>query len=309
MNNRIKGIHHVTSIVGKAQENVEFYTELLGLRLVKKTVNFDDPGIYHLYFGDKEGSPGTVITTFPYENARPGKIGDGQVGVTTYALPEGSLEFWKKRLEKFNISYEKRQRFNEEFLEFHDVHGLRLELVERVGGEKSNWTRDDITEDVAIKGFGGAVFYSSSPEDTAETLENLLGLERIGEEGEYIRFKAYGDSANIIDIKTTSSGRGVNSVGTVHHIAWTTEDESSQIEWQNRAREYGFNVTDIRDRNYFKSIYFREKGGILFEIATEEPGFTLDEDVDSLGEDLKLPSQYERLREELAEKLSPIEKR
>ena len=309
MNNKIKGIHHVTSIVGSAQENVDFYVELLGLRLVKKTVNFDDPGIYHLYFGDKEGSPGTIITTFPYENAKPGKIGDGQVGITTYALPEGSLEFWKKRLEKFNISYEKRQRFNEEFLEFHDVHGLRLELVERVGGEKSNWTRDDITEDVAIKGFGGAVFYSSSPEDTAETLENLLGLERIGEEGEYIRFKAYGDSANIIDIKTTSSGRGVNSVGTVHHIAWTTEDESSQIEWQNRAREYGFNVTDIRDRNYFKSIYFREKGGILFEIATEEPGFTLDEDVDSLGEDLKLPSQYERLREELAEKLSPIEKR
>lgn len=309
MNEKIKGIHHITSIVGDAQENVDFYTEVLGLRLVKKTVNFDDPGTYHLYFGDKEGSPGTIITTFPYENARPGKIGDGQVGITSYAVPEGSLDFWEKRLDRFNVSYEKKKRFNEESILFHDIHGLKLEIVERKNGGKSNWIVDDITEEVAIKGFAGAVLYSASPHDTAATLEKLLGLEKVGVEGEYIRFKAYGDIANIIDIKTTSSGSGINSVGTVHHIAWTVKDDSEQMEWQKMLRENGFMVTDVRDRNYFKSIYFREKGGILFEITTEEPGFTVDEDVETLGEELKLPSQYERLREELEEKLSPIEKR
>lgn len=309
MINKIMGIHHITSIVGNAQENVDFYTKILGLRIVKKTVNFDDPGTYHLYFGDKEGSPGTIITTFPYEDAKPGKIGDGQVGITTYVIPEGALEFWINRLDKNKISYAKTKRFGEDFIELHDTHGLRLELVERREGDKSNWGIDDITEDVAIKGFGGAVLYSSSPKETVDTLENLLGFEKIGEDGEYIRFKAYGDIGNIIDIKTTSSGIGINSVGTVHHIAWSTKNDSEQLEWQNRVRENGFMVTDVRDRNYFKSIYFREKGGILFEIATDEPGFAIDEEVESLGEDLKLPPQYERLRDELEERLTPIEKR
>lgn len=306
MKNKIMGIHHITSLVGNAQENVDFYREILGLRIVKKTVNFDDPGTYHLYFGDKEGSPGTIITTFPYENARPGKIGDGQVGITTYVVPKGALDFWKNRLKKNNIDYKSTRRFDEDFIEFHDIHGLRLEIVERDEGEKSNWLVDDITEDVAIKGFGGAVLYSASPKDTADTLENLLGIERIAEEGEYIRFKSYGDMGNIIDVKTTSSGIGIGSIGTVHHIAWRTKDDAEQVEWQSLARENGFAVTDIRDRNYFKSIYFREKGGILFEIATDVPGFAVDEDVESLGESLKLPPQYERLREELENRLTPI---
>lgn len=309
MNNKIKGIHHVTSLVGNAQENVDFYTKVLGLRMVKKTVNFDDPGTYHLYFGDKEGSPGTIITTFPYEDARPGRIGDGQVGITTYAIPVGSLDFWINRLEKFNISYKNTKRFNEDFIDFHDVHGLRLELVERAEGQMSNWKTDDITENEAIKGFGGAVLYSLSPNETAETLENILGLEKVAEEGEYIRFRAYGHIANIIDIKTSSSGRGINSLGTVHHIAWSTKGDSEQLEWQKLLRENGFNVTDVRNRNYFKSIYFREKGGILFEIATELPGFAVDEDLESLGQDLKLPAQYESIREKLEDRLSPIENR
>lgn len=308
MDKKIMGIHHITSLVGNVQENVDFYTKLLGLRLVKKTVNFDDPETYHLYFGDKEGSPGTVITTFPYENARSGRIGDGQVGITTYVVPEGSLEFWMDRLDKNNISYNKTNRFSEDFIEFHDVHGLKLELVERKEVEKSNFVTDDISEDVAIKGFAGAVLYSASPKDTVDTLENLLGLDKVEEEGEYIRLKAYGDIGNIIDIKTTSSGTGVNSVGTVHHIAWRAKDGLELLEWQNKLREAGFMVTDVRDRNYFKSIYFREKGGILFEIATDKPGFAIDEDVDSLGEELKLPQQYERLREDLEKKLTPIKK-
>ena len=308
MNNRIKGIHHVTSIVGKAQENVDCYTEILGLRLVKKTVNFDDPGTYHLYFGDQEGSPGTVITTFPYEDARPGRIGDGQVGITTYLVDEGALEFWKKRLDINKISHNKSNRFGEDFIEFSDVHGLKLELVERKDGPKSKWSSHGIDQDLAIKGFGGAVLYSSSPKDTAYTLEHIFGLEKIGEEGDYIRFKAYGNIGNIIDIKKTSSGKGINSVGTVHHIAWSTKDESEQLQWQKLLRKNGFSVTDVRDRNYFKSIYFREKGGILFEIATEEPGFAVDEDLESLGNELKLPPQHERLRDQLEKSLSPIKK-
>lgn len=308
MNNRIKGIHHVTSIVGKAQENVDFYTEILGLRLVKKTVNFDDPGTYHLYFGDQKGSPGTVITTFPYEDARPGRIGDGQVGITTYLVDEGALEFWKKRLDINKISHNKSNRFGEDFIEFSDVHGLKLELVERKDGPKSKWSSHGIDQDLAIKGFGGAVLYSSSPKDTAYTLEHIFGLEKIGEEGDYIRFKAYGNIGNIIDIKKTSSGKGINSVGTVHHIAWSTKDESEQLQWQKLLRKNGFSVTDVRDRNYFKSIYFREKGGILFEIATEEPGFAVDEDLESLGNELKLPPQHERLRDQLEKSLSPIKK-
>lgn len=308
MNKKTLGIHHITSLVGNAQENVDFYTKILGLRMVKKTVNFDDPGTYHLYFGDKQGSPGTIITTFPYENARPGKIGDGQVGITTYLIPEGALEFWKNRLDKNNISYKETSRFGDSFIEFYDVHGLKLELVERIEGKKSNWTVDDITENFAIKGFGGAVLYSASPKDTADTLEKLLGLENIGEDGEYIRFKAYGDIGNIIDVKTTSSGKGINSVGTVHHIAWRIDDDSEQMKLLNQIRENGILVSDVRDRNYFKSIYFRDRGGILHEVATDVPGFTVDEELKSLGEDLKLPAQYEYLREKIEDRLPPIMK-
>lgn len=306
MSKKIMGIHHITSIVGNAQENVDFYVKVLGLRLVKQTVNFDDPGTYHLYFGDKEGSPGTVITTFPHENARPGRIGDGQVGITTYVVPKGALTFWMDRLTAYKIAYSQTKRFGEDSIEFNDVHGLKIELVEREEGDRSSWHVDDITEDVAIKGFGGAVLYSMAPKETADTLENLLGLERIGEDGDHIRFKAYGDRGNIIDVKSTSSGRGINSVGTVHHIAWRTKDAHEQIHWQKEARANGFTVTEVRDRNYFKSIYFREKGGILFEIATDGPGFGIDEDIESLGSSLKLPEQYERLRTELEERLTPI---
>jgi len=306
MKMKTKGIHHITSIVGNVQENVDFYGKVLGLRLVKRTVNFDDPHTYHLYFGDSNGSPGTIITFFPYESARKGIIGDGQVGITTYVIPKGAGEYWEGRFDKLNIDYKKTIRFNEEFIIFQDPHGLKLELVERDSRNKSQWSAGDIDSDLAIKGFGGVVFYSALPDETAETLEKVLGLEKIGEEDGFIRFKSSADIGNIIDIKTSSSGKGINSVGTVHHIAWRTDQDFDQVEWQKLIRKSGLVVTDIKDRNYFKSIYFRERGGILFEIATDEPGFAIDEDRDSLGEKLMLPPQYENMRTELEKTLTPI---
>lgn len=306
MKKKTTGIHHITSIVGNVQENVDFYKDILGLRLVKRTVNFDDPETYHLYFGDKDAKPGTIITFFPYEGARDGKIGDGQVGITSYGIPKGASKFWENRFNRLNIEYKKTNRFGEEFIEFTDPHGLKLELVEREEGDKNHWTIDDINPDVAIKGFAGAVFYSRSPEDTAEIMEELLGFEKIGEEEDFIRFKSEADIGNIIDIKKTSMGRGINSVGTVHHIAWRADNEKDILEWQKYGRENGFRITEVRDRNYFKSIYFREKGGILFEIATDDPGFAVDEDMDSLGEKLMLPPQYESMRSRLEEILPPI---
>jgi len=304
---KTEGIHHITAIVGHPQENADFYAGILGLRLVKKTVNFDDPGTYHIYFGNDGGKPGTIITFFPWANAFQGKIGGGQVGVTTYIIPSGSMNFWENRLANFNIEFRKMERFGETYLEFADVHGLQLELVEREEGELNNWTQGDITPEAAIKGFGGAVLLSTNPEKTQETLQKTMGLEKVGEEDDLIRFKAYGDIGNIIDVKRTPIGRGQMGVGTVHHIAWRAKDDEDQLDWQNTVGEQGYKVTPVQDRNYFNAIYFREHGEILFEIATDPPGFSHDESLETMGQALKLPSQYEQHREQLNKSLIPIE--
>jgi glyoxalase family protein len=304
---KTEGIHHVTAIVGHPQENADFYAGVLGLRLVKKTVNFDDPGTYHLYFGNDGGKPGTIITFFPWANAFQGKIGGGQVGVTTYIIPTGSMNFWESRLAKFNIEFRKTERFGETYLEFADVHGLQLEFVEREEGELNNWTQGDVTPEVAIKGFGGAVLLSTNPEKTQETLQITMGLEKVGEEDDLIRFKSYGDIGNIIDVKRTPIGRGQMGVGTVHHIAWRAKDDEDQLDWQKTVSDQGYSVTPVQDRNYFNAIYFREYGEILFEIATDPPGFAHDESHETMGQDLKLPSEYEQHREQLNKSLIPIE--
>ncbi|MBC5636806.1 ring-cleaving dioxygenase [Ornithinibacillus sp. BX22] len=303
------GIHHITAIVGHPQENVDFYASVLGLRLVKKTINFDDPGTYHLYFGNDGGRPGSIITFFPWADAYQGKIGDGQVGVTSYAIPTGSMDFWEQRLAKFNIIYTKSNRFGETYLTFDDVHGLKLELVERGDGEINNWTIGDITPDVAIKGFAGATLLSSQPEDTARLLVDVMGLEKVGEENELIRFQSHGTIGNIIDLKKTTTGKGQMGVGTVHHIAWRATDDADQLDWKKHVESNGYGVTPVRDRNYFNAIYFREHGEILFEIATDPPGFAHDESYETMGTALKLPSQYEMYREKLNDHLIPIQVR
>ncbi|WP_102029492.1 ring-cleaving dioxygenase [Salirhabdus sp. Marseille-P4669] len=302
------GIHHITAIVGHPQENVDFYAGLLGLRLVKKTINFDDPGTYHLYFGNDEGNPGTIITFFPWINAYKGRIGDGQVGVTSYVVPVGALSFWESRLKKFNIEYNVTNRFGETYLSFTDPHGLQLEIVERKEGAKSSWEIGDITKEVAIKGFGGALLLSSRSDKTTELLE-YMGLEKVGEEDDLIRYKSYGDIGNVIDVKRTATGKGRMGVGTVHHIAWRAEDDADQLDWKQYIENAGLGVTPVQDRNYFNAIYFREYGDILFEIATDPPGFAHDESYDTMGSELKLPEWYEKYREQLNQSLFPIQVR
>ena len=306
MKKHTTGIHHITAIVGHPQENIDFYAGVLGLRLVKQTVNFDDPGTYHLYFGDEGGKPGTIITFFPWADAYHGRIGDGQVGITSYVVPVGSLDFWEKRLAKFKVSFEKVERFGETYVQFDDPHGLHLEIVEREAGEENTWTFGEVTKEVAIKGFGGATLYTSAPQETAITLVDVMGLKMVGTEGNYTRFKSSSDIGNIIDLKMVTGELGTMGVGTVHHIAWRANDDADHLEWQEYAMNHGQHVTEIKDRNYFNALYFRESGGILFEIATDPPGFAHDESLETMGTQLMLPAHYEQNRERLIDSLIPI---
>ncbi|WP_282172306.1 ring-cleaving dioxygenase [Cytobacillus firmus] len=306
MGKKTMGIHHITAIVGHAQENVDFYAGVLGLRLVKQTVNFDDPGTYHLYFGNEGGKPGTIITFFPWAGARQGVIGDGQVGVTSYVVPAGAMKFWEERLEKFKVPYTKMERFGEQYLEFDDPHGLHLEIVEREEGEVNSWTFGEVAPESAIKGFGGATLLSTQPAKTAELLETIMGLEVVGQEGDFIRYRSSADIGNIIDLKLTPIGRGRMGVGTVHHIAWRAIDNQDQLDWQKHVADNGYGVTPVRDRNYFNAIYFREHGEILFEIATDPPGFAHDESQETMGGKLMLPEQYEPQRDKIESVLLPF---
>lgn len=306
MGKKTMGIHHITAIVGHPQENVDFYAGVLGLRLVKKTVNFDDPGTYHLYFGNEGGKPGTIITFFPWAGARQGVIGDGQVGVTSYVVPAGAMKFWEERLEKFKVPFTKMERFGEQYLEFDDPHGLHLEIVEREEGEVNSWTFGEVPPESAIKGFGGATLLSTQPAKTADLLENIMGLEVLGQEGDFIRYRSSADIGNIIDLKLTPIGRGQMGVGTVHHIAWRAIDDQDQLDWQKHVADNGYGVTPVQDRNYFNAIYFREHGEILFEIATDPPGFAHDESQETMGVKLMLPEQYEPQRDKIESVLLPF---
>lgn len=303
------GIHHITAIVGNPQENVDFYAGVLGLRLVKKTVNFDDPGTYHLYFGNEGAEPGTIITFFPWNRTYRGKVGGGQVGITTYAVPVGALSFWEDRLAKFDIAFEKVERFGKVYLQFTDYHGLILELVEYEGGKENPWTFGGVTPDVAIKGFAGAVLFSINPEETIKAVEDVMGLEKVGEEGDVIRFKSSANIGNTIDIVKTAVPKGRMGVGTVHHIAWRAKDDQEHVEWQEHVAKHGHHVTEVKDRNYFNAIYYREQGDILFEIATDGPGFDRDESRETMGTNVMLPEQYEDRRAELTDPLPEIEVR
>jgi glyoxalase family protein len=303
------GIHHITAMVNDAQRNIDFYAGVLGLRLIKKTINFDRPEVYHLYFGNETGDPGTVITFFPWEKQLKGRIGTGQVGVTSYLIPKGSISFWENRLKKFNVESRSSIRFGEKYIHFNDPDGLKLELVERDEGPNNHWSIGGVQAENAIKGFSGAILYSAQPHKTADVLENVMGLECIGQEGDFLRFKAEGHLGNTIEIQLNPSVRGLMGAGTVHHIAWRAQDEEELLSWRSLLQDKGYYPTEIRDRNYFKAVYFHEEGGILFEIATDLPGFSVDEPVAELGKRLMLPSWLESKREELEATLPPVEVR
>ncbi|MEC5425244.1 ring-cleaving dioxygenase [Virgibacillus sp. C22-A2] len=300
------GIHHITAMVNDAQRNIDFYAGVLGLRLVKKTINFDRPEVYHLYFGNESGDPGTVITFFPWQKQLKGRIGTGQVGVTSYIIPADSFEFWERRLQKFGVETETSIRFGETYLNFKDPDGLQVELVERNEGPTNNWNIGDIDSKVGIKGFGGATLNSAQPNKTADVLENILGLECIGQEEGYLRFKSEAQLGNTIDIKLTPSVRDLMGAGTVHHIAWRAKDDDEHHGWRSLLQENGYHPTEILDRNYFKALYFHEPGGILFEIATDSPGFAVDEQLNELGEKLMLPSWLKSKRDELEDALPSV---
>ncbi|MFF2911691.1 ring-cleaving dioxygenase [Paenibacillus sp. NPDC057934] len=304
---RSAGIHHITAFVGDVQRNADFYAGILGLRLVKKTINFDAPEVYHLYFGNESGAPGTIITFFPWSMGRKGRIGGGQVGVTTYAVPTGSLDFWEQRLAAYQISVTKVSRISESYLSFADYDGLRIELVEREEGRLSSWSFGGVPAEHAIKGFGGAVLYSTEPAKTADTLSRTLGMEVIAEGDGYLRFRAAGDLGNIIDLKAEPVPHGSGGTGTVHHIAWRASDDVEQLAWSRLVQSHGYQPTPVQDRQYFNAIYFREEGGILFEIATDPPGFARDEDPDALGEKLMLPTWYEPNRAVIEANLQPFD--
>lgn len=303
------GIHHITSFVRDPQRNVDFYAGVLGLRLVKKTINFDAPEVYHLYFGNELGSPGTAVTFFPAPGSRAGRVGGGQVGYTTYAVPVGTFDFWEKRLAKFGVATERSERFGETYLRFQDPDGLLLEIVEREAGRPSQWSFGGVPAEKAIKGFGGALLYSTAPEKTMDVMQHVLGLEKIAEENGLVRFHAKGDIGNVIDINAEPMPWGAGGAGTVHHIAWRARNDEDHRVWRERVERNGLHPTPFVDRQYFHAIYFREAGGILFEIATDTPGFDNDEPFEALGEKLMLPEWYEQHRDTIESNLLPIEVR
>ena len=297
---RSAGIHHITAIAGDPQRNLDFYTEALGLRLVKRTVNFDDPGSYHFYFGDNIGSPGTIMTFFPWPGARRGARGSGQVTTVSFAVPRNSMAFWKERLRATHVIAEEIEgRFGSNALRFLDPDGLQLELVASANEESSS--------ERAIRGFAAPTLEVRNPEKTKKLLTEILGFEFVAEENNRQRFRGSGSNASAeIDLVSSEAGFGQIAAGTVHHIAFRAADDDEQLKVREQLAARGLNVTPVIDRQYFHSIYFREPNGILFEIATDGPGFLIDEPVDALGETLKLPPIYESKRNEIERVLPAI---
>ena len=308
MEDKILGLHHITAIAGDAQRNYDFYTKVLGLRMVKKTVNFDDPKTYHFYFGDKVGSPGSILTFFPWPRVKQGKNGVGMATEIGYSVPEGSLDFWQERFEKHGVEFGKiREQFGEQYLPFRDPDGLNLKLiVTKHQDNREAWETDEIKSDVALKGFHSVTLTLFNVGPTASILTDIFDYELEEKSGEFYRYKTSAvENAAIIDIyEDPTADRGINAGGTNHHIAFRVKDEETQMRFREKIIQKGLQITEKIDRDYFYSLYFREPGGVLFEIATDNPGFTRDESLEELGSNLKLPEQYEGSRDRI-EKLLP----
>ena len=312
MKNKIRGLHHVTAIASDPQRNLDFYTGLLGLRFVKRTVNFDDPGTYHLYFGDNRGTPGTILTFFPWSGARRGSRGTGQIEATAFAISPDSVSYWLERFKQHHVTAEQTSpRFGEEVIRFIDPDGLLIELIASSSPAGIDpWPDSPVPVEHAVHGFHSVSAALEGYESTARLLTDSFGYRLTEESGNRFRFASPDDSApgRIVDLLCLpDTGMGRVAAGSVHHIAFRAKDEAEQLKWREHLVELGYNVTPVIDRVYFHSIYFREPGGVLFEIATEPPGFTSDEKLEELGTHLRLPPWMESARSGIDKILPPIQ--
>lgn len=310
MENKILGLHHITAIAGDAQRNYDFYTKTLGLRMVKKTVNFDDPQTYHFYFGDEVGTPGTILTFFPWPNVRQGKDGAGMATEIGYSVPRGSLEFWKDRFEEKNVRhYQITEKFGERKLPFQDPDGLKLSLIETDHtDERKGFETAEVKANVALKGFHTVTLSLNNNAATAEILTEVFGYKKVKSEGNLTRYKTDTvENAAIVDLlEVPNLPRGLNAGGTNHHVAFRVKDEITLMEMREKVLKKGLQITEKIDRDYFFSLYFREPGGVLFEIATDNPGFATDETVEELGSSLQLPDRYKSAREQIEKALPEL---
>ncbi len=320
MDKKIRGLHHVTAIASDPQRNLDFYVGLLGLRFIKRTINFDDPATYHFYFGDRRGTPGTILTFFPWPGVRRGIRGTGQIEATAFAISADSIGFWLERFKRQHVAAERISRLDEEGIRFTDPDGLLLELIAsavEVGVSPADrerfavepWPESPISPEHALDGFHSVSAALEGYERTARLLTDSFGYRLVGQSGNRFRFVSSDDTApgGTIDLLCLpDTGMGRVAAGSVHHIAFRAKDEAEQLQWRERLVELGYNVTPVVDRTYFHSIYFREPGGVLFEIATESPGFTLDESLEELGTNLRLPPWLEPSRSEIEKILPPI---
>lgn len=308
---RVSGLHHVTAIASDPQKNHDFYVKTLGLRMVKKTVNFDDPTTYHLYYGDELGRPGSAMTFFPWTRLRHGRVGLGQSAVTQFSAPAGSLDFWEARLSEAGAELDgRRGELGQTSLALRDPDGLRLALVEVADDPRAAWTGEGVEAKHALRGFHGVTLWLSEAGPTEAVLTELLGYRREQEAeiagGKLIRLRAEGPAPVVDILETRALPHGSEGWGVTHHIAFSVRDDAAQAAMRKRLSGAGLGVTPVIDRDYFHSIYFRSPGGVLFEVATENPGFTRDEPAEALGTALKLPRQHEPYRKQIEDILPPI---
>jgi|SRR5579859_2281399 len=299
----VMGMHHITAIASDARRNLEFYTKVLGLRLVKKTVNFDDPETYHFYFGNEAGEPGTILTFFPWEGISTGLYGRGMVSEIGYSVPGDSLAFWQDRFTRLHVQHGNiGEKFGEQYLPFTDPDGLRLQLISSKSPDsRKPWETADVTAGTATKGFHSISITTKEIEGTASVLTDILGYKLDSQEGNRYRFRTDTiGTANLVDlVLDTNAPAGYTAGGTTHHVAFRVKDDKILLDYREKILAKGFNITPKIDRDYFFSLYFREPGGVLFELATDNPGFTRDEPLDELGTHLKLPRQYEPRRDKI----------
>jgi len=310
MANKILGIHHITAIAGDAQRNYDFYTKTIGLRMVKKTVNFDDPGTYHFYYGNETGAPGTILTFFPWEGISGGRAGTGMATEIGYSVPKESLEFWTNRFKELNVKHgEVSERLGETYLPFQDPDGLKLEFIaSKYADDRKAWATPEVSAAAGTKGFHSVTLTLRSIKPTAAILTDVFGYELKEQEGNRFRYVTDAvPTASIVDlVEAPNENRGQSGSGTNHHVAFRVPDEAIQMAFREKILSKGLNITPKINRDYFYSLYFREPGGVLFEIATDNPGFTVDEPLSELGTHLRLPKQYEEMREELEKSLPAL---